>query len=58
MGAFGWSGAASTYFTIDPKEQLAAILLMQHLHSEPAGVPDLPKLSNPFYNLVYQALIP
>ena len=58
LGAFGWSGAASTYFTIDPKEQLAAILLMQHLHSEPTGVPDLPKLSNPFYNLVYQALIP
>jgi CubicO group peptidase (beta-lactamase class C family) len=58
IGAFGWSGAASTYFTVDPKEQLAAILLMQHLPSEQTGVPDLPRLADPFYNLVYQALTP
>ena len=54
IGAFGWSGAASTYFTIDPAEQLIAILLMQHLPRD--DVPDLPKLSAKFYNLVYQAL--
>ncbi|HZV64243.1 MAG TPA: serine hydrolase domain-containing protein [Telluria sp.] len=54
-GAFGWSGAASTYYTVDPKEQLVAILMMQHL---PQGLPnDPPKLSVKFYNLVYQALV-
>ena len=59
VGSFGWSGAASTYFSIDPKEQLVAILLLQHLPAEGlgGGVADLPKLSAPFYNLVYQALI-
>ena len=54
-GAFGWSGAASTYYTIDPKEKLVAILMMQHL---PQGLPtDPPKASVKFYNLVYQALL-
>ena len=59
VGSFGWSGAASTYFSIDAKEQLVAILLLQHLPAEGlgGGVADLPKLSAPFYNLVYQALI-
>ena len=54
MGQFGWSGAASTYYTIDRKERLIAMLLMQHLHRD--SVPDLPKISAPFYTLVYQAL--
>lgn len=54
IGAFGWSGAASTYFTIDPKEEMIAILLMQHLPRDDGA--DLPKLATPFYNLVYQAL--
>lgn len=55
VGQFGWSGAASTYYTIDPKEQLVALLMMQHL---PQGLPgDPPKLSVKFYNLVYQSLI-
>jgi CubicO group peptidase (beta-lactamase class C family) len=54
VGAFGWSGAASTYFTIDRRERLVAILLLQHL---PNGADnDLPRLATPFYNLVYQAL--
>lgn len=54
-GQFGWSGAASTYYTIDPKEQLVALLLMQHL---PQGLRrDPPKLGATFYNLVYQSLI-
>lgn len=55
IGAFGWSGAASTYFTIDPKEQLIAILLMQHLPKDDGR--DLAKISSRFYNLVYQALV-
>jgi CubicO group peptidase (beta-lactamase class C family) len=54
VGQFGWSGAASTYFTIDPQERMIAILLMQHLPNEAAN--DLPRIATPFYNLVYQAL--
>jgi CubicO group peptidase (beta-lactamase class C family) len=54
VGQFGWSGAAATWFTIDPQEQLIAILMMQHL---PRGLPhDPPRLGKPFNNLVYQAL--
>jgi len=55
VGQFGWSGAGSTYFTIDRHEKLVAILLMQHL---PQGLPkDPPKLSARFYNAVYQSLV-
>lgn len=55
VGQFGWSGAGSTYFTIDRQEKLVAMLLMQHL---PQGLPkDPPKLSARFYNAVYQALV-
>jgi len=54
-GAYGWSGAATTHFTIDPQEQLIAILLMQHLPRD--GAPgELPKPGVKFHNLVYQAL--
>jgi CubicO group peptidase (beta-lactamase class C family) len=54
VGQFGWSGAAATWFTIDPREQLIAILMMQHL---PRRQPrDPPRLNRPFNNLVYQAL--
>ncbi|MEO6102630.1 MAG: serine hydrolase domain-containing protein [Pseudoxanthomonas sp.] len=55
VGQFGWSGAASTYFSIDPKEKVISILLLQHLPDDAAN--DLPRLSTPFYNLVYQALL-
>lgn len=55
LGQFGWSGAGSTYFTIDRQEKLVAMLLMQHL---PQGLPqDPPKLSVKFYNAVYQSLV-
>jgi CubicO group peptidase (beta-lactamase class C family) len=55
VGQFGWSGAAATWFTIDPHEQLIAILMLQHL---PRGLPsDPPRLGKPFNNLVYQALV-
>lgn len=54
VGQFGWSGAAATWFLIDPQEQLVAILMMQHL---PRGLPhDPPRPGRPFNNLVYQAL--
>ncbi|KQV94633.1 serine hydrolase [Pelomonas sp. Root1237] len=53
-GAFGWPGAATTYFTVDPRERLVAILLMQHV---PRGVAtDPPRPTAAFHNLVYQAL--
>lgn len=52
-GAFGWSGAASTYFSIDPARRLVLILLLQHL---PGGEDDLPRISTPYYNLVYDRL--
>lgn len=53
VGQFGWSGAASTYFTIDRSEKLVAILLMQYL---PGGEAPLRSPSTRFYNLVYQAI--
>ncbi|MEO8365693.1 MAG: serine hydrolase domain-containing protein [Pseudoxanthomonas sp.] len=55
VGQFGWSGAASTYFSIDPQERMISILLLQHLPDKAAN--DLPRISTPFYNLVYQALV-
>ncbi|MEO8937223.1 MAG: serine hydrolase domain-containing protein [Burkholderiaceae bacterium] len=55
-GAWGWSGAASTYFTIDPGKHLIAILLMQYLPRNDAE--DLPKVSARFYETVYRALEP
>ena len=54
-GQFGWSGAASTYYTIDPHEHLLAILMLQHLPRDDGGK-DLPRISRNFYDLVYQAL--
>jgi len=56
VGSFGWSGAASTYFMIDPKLQFIAILLLQHL--PPDEGPDLPRLNTRFFDLVAQALTP
>ena len=55
-GQFGWSGAASTYFSLDPKEKMISILLLQHLPNGAAN--DLPRIATPFYNLVYQTLTP
>ena len=31
VGEFGWSGAATTYVSIDPQEQMVSVLLTQHL---------------------------
>lgn len=55
-GQFGWTGAASTAYWIDPQERLVAILLLQHLpNSRPD---DLPRISRRFQALVPQALLP
>ena len=29
IGEFGWSGAAATYFLVDPKNDLTAVLMTQ-----------------------------
>ncbi len=55
VGQFGWTGAASTYYMIDPREKLVAILMLQHL-PRGDGKADLPRVSRNFYALVYQAL--
>jgi len=53
-GAFGWPGAATTYFTVDPRERLIGILMMQHV---PRGLAaDPPRPTAAFHNIVYQAL--
>lgn len=55
-GQFGWSGAASTYFTIDRSRGLVILLLSQHLPTE--GAAPLPKLAAPFYRAVYSVVSP
>lgn len=55
VGDFGWSGAAATFFTVDRREGLIAMLMMQHL---PEGSPKAPpRISGQFFNLVYQSLV-
>jgi CubicO group peptidase (beta-lactamase class C family) len=51
VGNYGWSGAASTYFWVDPKEELVSILMVQLM---PSGAYPI---SYDFRNLVYQALV-
>lgn len=50
LGLFGWNGAASTYFRVDPKEKLAALLFLQSMPYDQATL-------NRFETLYYQALI-
>ena len=57
IGQFGWAGAASTNFMIDPRERLLAILLLQHL-PRPERKDDLPRIGRRYQALVYQALLP
>jgi CubicO group peptidase (beta-lactamase class C family) len=51
VGQYGWSGAATTYFSADPKERTIALLLVQHMPFDQHGI-------FPFFNnLHYQAII-
>jgi len=50
VGQNGWGGAAGTYYWVDPKEDLLAILMVQLL--PPGGIPLIPE----FKTLVYQAI--
>jgi CubicO group peptidase (beta-lactamase class C family) len=49
-GAWGWSGAASTFFTVDPKEDLTYVIMAQKMPTDG-------NLRNKVENLIYQALI-
>jgi CubicO group peptidase (beta-lactamase class C family) len=55
-GQVGWSGAASTYFVIDPATRAVGLLLLQHLPSD--GARDLPRVATMFYNRVQEAVAP
>ena len=48
VGNYGWSGIYGTTFSVDPKEKLVAVMLVQHLGSTVAAA---------FQPLVYQALM-
>ncbi|HST44410.1 MAG TPA: serine hydrolase domain-containing protein, partial [Luteimonas sp.] len=54
VGQFGWAGAASTSYSIDPRERLVAILLLQHLPRSDRR--DLPRIGRNFAALVQQAV--
>ena len=49
IGEFGWSGAAATYFLVDPKKKITAVLMTQVLHAHPV-------LKKTFYNYIYNNL--
>jgi CubicO group peptidase (beta-lactamase class C family) len=51
VGQFGWSGMATTYANLDPKERTVALLFVQHLPF------DEHKVFGRFSTLVYQAII-
>ena len=50
-GEFGWGGAASTSFFVDPKEKLIGLLLTQLMPSRYYPIRD------EFKVLIYQALV-
>jgi CubicO group peptidase (beta-lactamase class C family) len=50
-GNFGWGGAASTYFRVDPQEKIIMISMAQFV---PIG---FHRYHDDFRNLVYQALV-
>ena len=50
VGAFGWGGAANTYYWVDPVEELVGVFMAQKMTP-----PDTPQLD--FQVLTYQALM-
>ena len=48
-GEFGWSGAAATYFLVDPSKKITAVLMTQVLHANPI-------LKKTFYEFIYKNL--
>jgi CubicO group peptidase (beta-lactamase class C family) len=50
VGQFGWAGAASTYYRIDPKERTVALLFMQYMPYDTATLKQ-------FSTLFYQSIV-
>ena len=50
-GSFGWSGYASTFYTIDPSEDMIVMLFLQHVPMDPRG------LHEKVFNLAFCALV-
>ena len=50
LGQFGWDGAASTYFRMDPKERTVSLLFQQYMPFDSANL-DL------FSTLFYQSIV-
>lgn len=55
VGQFGWTGAYSTWFTVDRQEGLVAVLMLQHVPQKVLGDPSRPSVR--VTNLLYQALV-
>lgn len=51
VGEFGWDGAYSTYFWVDPREQLYGLMMLQHAPN--AYYP----IHQQFKQLIYQAML-
>jgi len=51
VGTYGWSGAAGTYFRVDPKEDLIYIMMIQIMPNAQL------QASEKFKTLVYQAIV-
>jgi CubicO group peptidase (beta-lactamase class C family) len=49
-GAWGWSGAASTFFTVDPEEDLTYVIMAQKMPTDG-------RLRDKIENLIYQAIV-
>jgi CubicO group peptidase (beta-lactamase class C family) len=48
-GMYGWSGIYGTFFWVDPKERLVAVMMVQRYPGTPVAAP--------FQSLTYQALV-
>jgi CubicO group peptidase (beta-lactamase class C family) len=54
VGTYSWAGYASTYFWVDPKEDMVVIAMTQHVD---VSVPAAGAIRNQFPTLVYSALM-
>ncbi len=51
VGSYGWGGAYGSNYSVDPKERLVIVFMIQQL-------PNSSDISSRFMTLVYQALVP
>ena len=50
VGSWGWGGAYTTYYRVDPKERLVTVMMMQML-------PNTTDFADKFKASIYQALL-